>query len=490
MSLDRSPSRERGGWSSPGLSIPYENGGKTYGDLNGGSGHGVTWAKARAKSARVQNQEQSQSFVARHYRTLSASLPYFAHGGQEDRFAEKEKSGRGRAGGGMGWREIPRRVALLVSRRRKYVALMLLVLFAATMWYQEPLLYWYRRTSFLGGGSKFVIILAANQGGGVMEWKGPREWAIERDSVKNKKRYAANWGYELEIVDMSTKKRYAHEWRESWEKVDVIRNAMRKYPHAEWFWWLDLNTFIMEPSYSLQSHIFNDLGRTTYRDINVFNPLHIQHPPNGTSGDPNAPQFANYLDPNSLSATGDNDPKSINLIVPQDCGGFNLGSFFVRRSAWTDRLLDIWWDPVFYEQKHMEWEHKEQDALEYIYTNQPWIRPHSAFISQRLVNAFPNGACGDDRGLPEGGCGAIHPGDGIDPKECGVQGIHYQEKERDFVVNMAGCEWGRDCWGEMYNFRQLSNRLNRGRWEKTVDWWRGVDASKGGGKKEGEQQHG
>lgn len=67
-----------------------------------------------------------------------------------------------------------------------------------------------------------------------MEWKGPREWAIERDSVRNKKKYAAKWGYDLEIVDMSTKKRYAHEWRESWEKVDTIRNCLRKYPKAEW----------------------------------------------------------------------------------------------------------------------------------------------------------------------------------------------------------------------------------------------------------------
>ena len=92
----------------------------------------------------------------------------------------------------------------------------------------------YRRASVLGGGSNFVIILAANQGGGVMEWKGPREWAIERDSVRNKKKYAKKWGYDLEIVDMSTKKRYAHEWRESWEKVDTIRNCMRKYPKAQW----------------------------------------------------------------------------------------------------------------------------------------------------------------------------------------------------------------------------------------------------------------
>lgn len=68
-----------------------------------------------------------------------------------------------------------------------------------------------------------------------MEWKGPREWAIERDSVRNKRHYAKKWGYGLEIVDMSTKKRYAHEWRESWEKVDAIRRCMREYPDAEWY---------------------------------------------------------------------------------------------------------------------------------------------------------------------------------------------------------------------------------------------------------------
>ena len=68
-----------------------------------------------------------------------------------------------------------------------------------------------------------------------MDWKGPREWAIERDSVRNKKKYAERWGYDLEIADMSTKKRYAHEWRESWEKVDIMRNCMRKYPAAEWY---------------------------------------------------------------------------------------------------------------------------------------------------------------------------------------------------------------------------------------------------------------
>ncbi len=194
----------------------------------------------------------------------------------------------------------------------------------------------------------------------------------------------------------------------------------------------------MEPSYSLQTHIFNDLKRNTYRDINVYNPLKIVHPPNAT-----------YLDPETRSPEGDGDPNSINMILSQDCSGFNLGSFLVRRSAWTDRLLDIWWDPVAYEQKHMQWEHKEQDAFESIYTNQPWIRSHTAFLPQRKINSFPPGACETN---------------GIDPR------IHYAEKDRDFLVNMAGCEWGRDCWGEIYKYRELSNKLNRNPWEVFKDW--------------------
>ncbi|KAI9686129.1 MAG: alpha-1,6-mannosyltransferase [Bogoriella megaspora] len=194
----------------------------------------------------------------------------------------------------------------------------------------------------------------------------------------------------------------------------------------------------MEPTYSLQSHIFSSLTSTTYRDINTYNPLNITHP-----------LSLPYLDPLSLSPSGDNSSSSINLIIPQDCSGFNLGSFFMRRSVWSDRIMDLWWDPVWYEQKHMEWEHKEQDSLEYMYIHQPWVRPHVAFIPQRKVNSFPPGACGDA---------------GDDPR------VHYQERDRDFLVNMAGCEWGRDCWGEMYKYRQLSNWLNRSRWEKFKDW--------------------
>lgn len=192
----------------------------------------------------------------------------------------------------------------------------------------------------------------------------------------------------------------------------------------------------MEPSYSLQDHLFDNLEKHVYRDINYYNPLNLSHP----FTDP-------WLDAEALSPVGDGQGNSINLMLSQDCSGFNLGSFFVRRSPWTERLLDVWWDPVAYEQKHMDWEHKEQDALEQLYETQPWVRSHTAFLPQRMINSFPPGACGEEDGQNN-------------------TRVHYNEKDRDFLVNMAGCEWGRDCWGEMYHYREFSYWLNRNPWER------------------------
>ncbi|ODQ65882.1 hypothetical protein NADFUDRAFT_46484 [Nadsonia fulvescens var. elongata DSM 6958] len=264
---------------------------------------------------------------------------------------------------------------------------------------------------------KYVIILAANEGGGVLQWKGAREWSTERSSIANKKHYASQHGYHLAIKDVSSKKRYTHEWRESWEKADIIRQTMRQFPKAEWFWWLDLHTIIMEPQISLNTLIFDNLYNVTERDVASFNPLglEVEIP------------FVNYQEP-------------IDMIITQDCGGFNLGSFFIRRSEWSERLLDIWWDPVFYEQMHNIWEHKEQDALEYLYSVEPWIRSRMAFLPLRAINAFPPGACWDQADDPR---------------------YFYSEKSRDFLVNLAGCAWGRDCWEEMENYKTISQRLHR-----------------------------
>lgn len=272
---------------------------------------------------------------------------------------------------------------------------------------------------WLVSSPKVVIILAANEGGGVLKWKSPQEWSVERSSIANKKNYAKTHGYGLTIKDMTIKKRYSHEWRELWEKVDIMKQTMRQFPDTEWFWWLDLHTYIMEPQILLEEHFLNNLENATYRTLEKFNPL-------GLATDI---PYVDYTQP-------------IDMIITQDCGGFNLGSFLMRRSSWTEMLLDIWWDPAMYEEMHMQWEHKEQDALETLYLSQAWIRERVGFLPLRSINAFPPGACSDQANDPQ-----------------------FFFKDHDFVINMAGCEWGRDCWGEMEHYKALSKKLHN-RWWK------------------------
>ncbi|CDR42706.1 CYFA0S10e01354g1_1 [Cyberlindnera fabianii] len=299
-----------------------------------------------------------------------------------------------------------------VLNHHKKIVFGLLTLLFLSLFTSIPLVPHFKLT-----GPKVVIILAANEGGGVLKWKGAQEWSIERSSIANKRDYARRHGYGLAIKDMTMKKRYSHEWRESWEKVDILKQTFRQYPNAEWFWWLDLHTYIMEPQISLEDHIFNRMDNITTRQLTDFNPLKLKT---------DAP-FVDYNKP-------------VELLITQDCGGFNLGSFLIHKSKWSEALLDIWWDPVFYEQMHMAWEHKEQDALETLYNAHPWIRESTAFLPLRSINAFPPGACSEQANDPR---------------------YFYNERERDFVVNMAGCDWGRDCWNEMEYYKALSKKLQK-----------------------------
>lgn len=268
--------------------------------------------------------------------------------------------------------------------------------------------------SSLFGGKKdpeIVIILAANEGGGVLKWKNEQEWAIEKISIENKKAYAKRHGYGLTMKDLATSKRYSHEFREGWQKVDILKQTMREFSTAKWFWWLDMDTLIMEPGKSLEEHIFSRLNNITERTLENFNPLKIE------------------LDIPYVDYT-----QELNLLITQDCGGFNLGSFFIKNTEWSKILLDLWWEPAHYEQMHMSWEHKEQDALESLYTNEGWIRSRVGFLPLRTINSFPEGACSE---------------------YSGDKRFFYDDTENDFVVNMAGCNFGRDCWGEMKYFTYL-----------------------------------
>lgn len=137
MSLSRSPSPRRGGgWSSPGLTTPFNTIGGTStpwkgyeeSNVDGGVGNGVTWATAKARSEEINGypsfSPRKNGWFSRHARKLSNNLPTFA--GRRD-FAEKEKLGRGRWYPGHGTRN-GRLITYLGSIARRFRLRLLLVI--------------------------------------------------------------------------------------------------------------------------------------------------------------------------------------------------------------------------------------------------------------------------------------------------------------------------------------------------------------------------
>lgn len=305
---------------------------------------------------------------------------------------------------------------LRILRNRKTIMFLLLLCVTAmlALFTSVPFIPHFRLTS-----PKYVIVLGANHGGGVQQWKSGKDWELEKLSIANKKAYAERHGYNIVIKDMTMQKKYSQEWREAWQMVDVMREAMRQFPSAEWFWWIDLNSYIMEPQRSLDEVLFGHLDKLD-RDCNLYNPANM---------DLDLP-FVDYS-------------QDISMVLSQDCAGFSLGSWFLKRGQWSDLLLDLLWDPAFYGQKYPVWSHVEQSAVEYFYNTQPWIRSGTAFAPQTDINAYPRGACG-----------------GEEPDNTK---IFYRDEDRNFLVNLAGCSWGRDCWAEMQEFEKKAKANHRNR---------------------------
>lgn len=274
--------------------------------------------------------------------------------------------------------------------------------------------------------NKLVIILGANLEGGVNKWKGPNEWSIERSSILNKKKYARLHGYDLVIKDYTKSKKYSNEHREGWQKFDIIKEVMDEYNTGDWFWYLDLYTLIMEPQVTLEELVFANLNDTVSRDLLDFNPAHLEL---------DIP-FTDYDEP-------------LNMILAQDCGGFNLHSFLVKKTRWTYALFDTLFDPVVYMKQCGQWKNGEKNALEYYYNTYGWVRSRIGFVPTKLISALPRGACPDAK---------------YDTH------LFYNETTRDFVVDMVGCEFNRNCWDEMEFFKKLSEHLHKTWLKRLISW--------------------
>jgi len=180
-----------------------------------------------------------------------------------------------------------------------------------------------------------VVLLTASDGkgnnGGIQD--------ILKLTTQNRKDYCDYHGYIYEFINISNYDLAgAHA---VWKKIPAIVEAFNKHPDAQWVFWLDLDAIIMTPTQDLNSLILSK--EAMKKAIDAGSSHHGGNwSPWGT------------FQPREL------DFENTDLLIAQDHNGVNAGSFLIRRSKYTQFLLDMWTDPFFV---HMTWEGREQETL-------------------------------------------------------------------------------------------------------------------------------
>jgi mannan polymerase II complex MNN11 subunit len=169
----------------------------------------------------------------------------------------------------------------------------------------------------------------------------------------------------------------------SWSKVVALRHALTKFPDCRYLWYLDQDSFIMNPTPSLEEHLMEPkkLESLMIKDHPVVPPDSIIKTFSHLRGD------------------------EVDFVLCQDREGLSSGSFVLRNGEWAKYFLDTWFGPLYRSYNFLK---AETHALvrqiqrvarvqtwrltspiqEHIVQWHPTILSKLALIPQRTINSY------------------------------------------------------------------------------------------------------
>lgn len=186
---------------------------------------------------------------------------------------------------------------------------------------------------------------------------------------ENRRLYAEKHGYATffpKVGDYDLKKAPV-----SWTKVVAMRHALTQFPDATYFWYVDIDTFIMNPALAIERDIMAaaKLEEKMIVDQPVVPPDSIIH------------TFSH------LKA------EDVHFVVTQDKDGLATNSWLVRNSEWSRFFLDTWYDPTY---RSYNFQKAETHALEHIVQWHPTILSNLALVPQRFINSYDKSEKGQE----------------------------------------------------------------------------------------------
>lgn len=167
----------------------------------------------------------------------------------------------------------------------------------------------------------------------------------------------------------------------TWTKVVAMRHALTQFPDATYFWYVDIDTFIMNPALAIE----RDIMAAT----NLEEKMIVDHP---------------VVPPDSIIHTFSHlKAEDVHFVVTQDKDGLATNSWLVRNSEWSRYFLDTWFDPTY---RSYNFQKAETHALvspslfaeevappnklsqEHIVQWHPTILSNLALVPQRFINSY------------------------------------------------------------------------------------------------------
>ncbi|KAK7518784.1 mannosyltransferase complex component [Phyllosticta citriasiana] len=183
-----------------------------------------------------------------------------------------------------------------------------------------------------------------------------------KDNIrKNRQTYADKHGYTSFFANTSDYN--VGEYPRSWAKVPSIRHAMTTHPHSNYFFFLDIDTLIVNNKLSLEEHV---MDKKRLEDLMMVG-LPVVPP------DSVIKTFAHL--------SGDN----IDLVLTQDKDNLCHNSMILRRGDWAKFFLDAWYDPLY---RSYNFQKAEGHALEHIVQWHGTILAKLAIVPQRVINSY------------------------------------------------------------------------------------------------------
>jgi alpha-N-acetylglucosamine transferase len=192
--------------------------------------------------------------------------------------------------------------------------------------------------------------------------------------IANRQRYIKKWDT-IHFIQRKLDEGVQHP---VWQKVYDAEKLIKEY---DWVWFLDADAYIMNPDISLQELLSKYEQESSYET---------------------------------------------NLVIANDCNGFNAGSFFVRKSKWTADFIQKWKAMETREDYPNAEMWKEQAALTHLYqTNVNDAQKYIYVVPQRDINSYAGPYCG--HGYMPGDFIVHSPGKGYNGVKTFMEEHQYKE---------------------------------------------------------------